>query len=136
MPFADTMKTLPFTPRTPQGSGFFPPIFRASQHILFLLACVADENVPVEDGEAVGELQQAMEHWNARAKITTVSTASLDRANILGTAIAEAAGEYTAWTPENRTANLRDLANRIAQFSADLDRELVGLRDSDPGTTL
>jgi len=136
MAFADTIKELPFAGRTPTGSGFFPPMFRASQHILFLVACINDDDVKVTDKEALGELDEARKHWDARAKTEAVSTATHAKSDLIAKGITEAIAEYGKWTPEARTTNLRDLAHRIAQHAADLDRELVGIRDSDPGTSL
>jgi hypothetical protein len=111
-------------------------MFRASQHILFLLACVADDKVTVSDEEALNELKEAKAHWDARVTSEAVSTATTEKSKLIGKAIDEAIAEYIKWTKDNRTANLRDLAHRIAQNAADLDRELVGIRDSDPGTSL
>ena len=134
--FADTLKTLPFNGRSKNGTGFFPPMFRASQHILFLVACVDDKDVKVTEKDAIEELTQAQEHWNARAKPTSVSIAAAAQADGIGKLIGEAIGEYPNWSDAARVTNLRDLAHRVAQHAADLDRELVGLRDSDPGTSL
>jgi hypothetical protein len=136
MPFSETMAQLPFTGRTPQGSGFLPPILRAMGHVLFLNACIADEAVPVSDTEAVDELEAAFNHWTERATSENLSTATVARATLIGTAIAEASAEFTGWDEQTRANNLRDLAHRIVQFGADLDRELVGLTNSDPGTSL
>lgn len=134
--FADTIKDLPFTPTTPNGSGFLPPIFRASMHILFLLACHADDRVEVTDQNALDWLGEAQEHWNARLITPAVSTVTLGKANTIAKAIGEAMAEYTAWNADTRTTNLRELSQRIAQYAADLDREFTGHRDSDPGTSL
>ena len=136
MAFTDTIRALPFTPQTQQAQGFLPPMLRAMGHILFLNACLADENVTVADAEALNELRHAQEHWNARADTPAVSTASRERATTIGTAITEAIAEYEGWNETQRIGNLRDLSHRILQYGADLDRETVGLTNSDAGTSL
>ena len=136
MSFAEIMTQLPFSPRTDHGTGFFPPIFRASGHILFLASCIADEQVTVSTEEAREELQHALDHWGSRTDTPNISTAASERASTINTAIAEAITEYEEWTDEERLDNIRNLANRIADFSAFLDRELVGLTGSDAGHSL
>lgn len=136
MAFKDTIQKIPFEGKTKDGQGFLPQVFRASTHILFLLACINDDDVKVKDEEAVAELEEALRHWNARERTAHISTAATTTAEVLGTAIGEAGAEYADWKPDDRTKNLKDLAQRIAQFSCQLDRELTGLRDSDPGTSL
>ena len=136
MAFTDTIRALPFTPRTANASGFIPPMLRAMGHILYVLGCLADEAVPKTDEEVLNELRHAQEHWNARATTEAVSTPTRDRAASIGTALTEAIEEYPGWETDARINNLRDLAHRLIQYGADLDRELVGIRDSDPGTSL
>lgn len=136
MAFADTLHTLPFTPRTTHASGFLPPLLRAIGHILYALGCLADETVPKTDEEILNELRHARTHWDARTDTEAISTTTRDRATAISQAISEAIEEYPEWDTETRTANIRDFAHRLIQYSADLDRELVGLRDSDPGTSL
>ena len=134
--FEETIKELPFNPRTTTGSGFLPPIFRASMHLLYLLACHADEAIEVTDEQAIDTLKQAQEHWNARTTPPSISTGCATRAATISTAIGEAITEYPTWNTDAKTSNIRDLCHRIAQLAADLDRELTGIRDSDPGRTL
>lgn len=134
--FADTIAKLPFTGKTPQGAGFFPPMFRASSHVLFLLSCLDDEDVKVTNKDIIDQLQEALTHWDARAKTPATSTVINDKADLVRQAIAEASTEAEGWDDKTRVKNIRDLAQRIAQHAADLDRELVGLRESDPGTSL
>jgi hypothetical protein len=136
MAFADTIKELPFAPQTQNGRGFFPPMFRASQHILFLVACVNDKDVKVSEAEAQDELKQALDHWNARAETQALSTNATTRFNLVGRALTEAVAEYKNWDEKTRTTNLQDLAHRIALLAADADRELLGIRESDPGRSL
>lgn len=136
MAFTDTIRSIPFTPNSVHARGFVPPIIRAMGHILFLTGSLADENVTVAATEAEAELQAAEDHWNARATTPAISEAIATRASTIGTAIHEARSEFASWTEANRLQNIRDLAHRIVGFCADLDRELVGLTDSDPGSSL
>ncbi len=136
MAFAETIANLPYTPRTPMASGFVPPMLRSMGHVLYLLGCLNDEQVTVSDEEGIGELTHARDHWNARAETPAVSTAAVATAALIRDALTEAVAEFVEWDADTRTANLRDLSNRIMQYTADLDRELVGIRDSDPGSSL
>ena len=136
MAFADTIRSIPFTPRSTTATGFVPPMLRAMGHILYLTGCLADENVTVADEEALNELREAETHWLARAATDATSTAINELASRIGSAIAEARDEYEGWDDTARVQNLRDLANRIVAFSCHLDRELVGLTGSDPGSSL
>lgn len=136
MAFGNTIATLPFQSRSPLGSGFLPPMIRAMGHILYLVGCLADENITVTTEEAQAELEHAREHWNARATTESVSTSAAEQATIIGQAISEAHAEFADWADEAKVNNIRDLAHRILQYSANLDRELVGLTNSDPGSSL
>jgi hypothetical protein len=136
MAFVDTIRSLTYAPRTPNASGFLPPLLRAMGHIMFLDACLADPDVTVTEENALEELRHAETHWNARATTTAISTATANKSAAIGIAITEAIAEYPGWDENTRIGNLRDLTHRIVQYAADCDRELVGLRDSDAGTTL
>ena len=136
MPFADTIRTLPYVARTPAASGFLPPMLRSMGHVLYLVGCIADEAVVVTDEDALGELRHAQEHWRARNETPAASTAAHDQARIIATCLTEAIAEYPEWTQDQRVQNLRDLGNRFVAHCAFLDRELVGITDSDPGSSL
>lgn len=136
MAFADSIQQLPYAPRAQAARGFVPPMLRAMGHILFLTACLADENVAVTDEEALTELRHAAEHWNARTETDAVSTATNQSSALIGVTIGEAITEYEGWDEAHRVQNLRDLANRIMGYTATLDRELVGITESDPGSSL
>lgn len=136
MPFADTIRELPFQATTRDGRGFLPPIFRAATHLSFLAACIADENVTVTVPEGLNELRHAQTHWAAVPTSNAISTATNQAQATIGRALDEAITEYEGWTDRQRQDNIRNLVHRIGQFTANCDRELVGLRDSDPGQTL
>lgn len=134
--FSDTLRELPFNGRSEQGSGFLPPMIRAMGHLMVLLEYVGDPAHEVTDEEIENELNAAEQHWAARALTENISTTASDRAALINTAIHDARGEFSGWDENTRIANLRDLTHRVVQFTADLDRELVGLAGSDPGTSL
>jgi hypothetical protein len=136
MAFADTLKELPFTPRTANGSGFLPPMFRGGTHITYLLGCLSDDKTTVTPEEALAELTAAREHWNARVTTPAISTAAAGRATTILRLIDDTITEYNDWAEDSRIANVRDLSHRVGQYMADLDRELVGIPNSDPGTSL
>ena len=136
MAFTDTIRSIPYAARSAQATGYLPPTLRAMGHILYLTGCLADENVTVSDIEAIEELQQAREHWNGRAPTDATSTAINEQTRLIGTALEEAVTEYEGWDDTHRVQNLRDLANRIVGVSCALDRELLGLTGSDPGSSL
>lgn len=134
MPFIETINSLPFTPTTPNGRGLLAPLARATGHILYTLAEIERENATAE--EIVAELQQAEEHWNGRVMSPALSTAATQHAETISRAIHEAVTELPDWDGDTRSTNIQSLAHRIVGFHAQLDRELVGYTNSDPGTTL
>lgn len=134
--FSDTIRELPFTGRSEQGAGFLPPMVRAMGHLMVLLEYVGDPEHEVTEDEITAELSAALLHWNARTTTQNVSTVAADRAVTLGTALLQMEEEFRDWDENTRINNLRDLNHRILQYTADLDRELVGLPGSDPGTSL
>lgn len=136
MPFSDQIRLIPWAPNTKQGRGFLPPIFRAASHVTYLLARHADEDTTVKEAEYISELQEARAHWEARNNVKSISIATLAIANNIGMALENCIVEIPEWDAETKTKNLRDLVHRMAAFTAHLDREFTGTRDSDPGTYL
>jgi hypothetical protein len=134
--FSDTIAELPYRATSREGTGFFPPMVRAMGHLLVLLEYVGDPDHNVTNEEAETELAAASTHWAARADTQNVSTRADERAHIIFTALTEIREEFPNWDEGQRVNNLRDLVHRILQYVADLDRELVGLTGSDPGSTL
>lgn len=133
---AARVKEIAFRGKTPHGAGFFPPILRAAGHTLYLLGMIADDKITVTDEEAIEELKHAQTHWAARSETDAVSQATRETAEKLGIALGEIITEWKGMADANKTTVLRDYNNRLVQYAADLDRELVGLTDSDPGTSL
>lgn len=137
MTFAQDLAKIPFTARGTDAAGFLTPFHRAAGHITFAYAASADDRGLMTEDEVRGELEHAKEHWNALAAPAEVlSVATLDLVANLGAAVTSAHTEFPVWTAEQRTSNLRELTNRFAHTTATLDRELLGIRDSDPGYQL
>lgn len=136
MSFADSIALLPFTARGTNAAGFLPPIFRAMGHLLLVVAITADPTDETPLTELGQELRDAKDHWDAINHNQALSAGMAQHLVSFGHALNDAEAEFSDWTPEVRTRNIRDLANRAAGLAALLDRELIGLRDSDPGYQL
>lgn len=137
MTFATDLATLPYDAREQEAKGFLPPIARATGHLLFVLTDSAIDAAGgtrvLQDEEALGELTHAQAHWRQITGTEVISAAAATHITNYGRAIDAAIAEFADWTADQRRDNLRDLANRGAGLMAALDRELVGLRNSDPG---
>lgn len=137
MTFATDLALLPFAPAKPEATGFLPPIARALGHLLFVLEHVAAERTPaLPDDELLGELTHARDHWNVLDANGTLSAATLQTSNHVAAALTSAVDEFNGWDHDTRIRNLRDLAHRLVAFTVVLDRELLGLRNSDAGHAL
>lgn len=138
MSFATDIAAIPLTARQTDAKGFLPPIIRATGHLLFVLADAATEEGHriLTDDEALEELTHAKGHWDAITTNEAISTPTKTLITAFGKAVSSAITEFPDWDRNARITNLRDLGNRAAGISAALDRELVGLRDSDAGLSL
>lgn len=137
MTFATDLARLPYEAREQDAKGFLPPIARAVTHLTFVLAHENEEGVRhIEDDEALDELKHAQLHWQAITGTENLSAASHQHVDNYGTALNSAITEFADWDHDTRISNLRDLAHRGAALMAVLDRELVGLKGSDPGFSL
>lgn len=143
--FAEEIAKVPYTPRQTDAAGLLAPVFRAVGHILFATALSSTQTpdaagtapiVAVTDEEILEELRHAGAHWNAINQGENLSTATGQVITALGAGITNAVAEYPEWPAATKTSNLRDLANRTAGLASVLDRELAGIRDSDPGYAL
>jgi hypothetical protein len=111
-------------------------MIRGMSHVIYLVGVLDDEVSTVAEAEAVTELQHALEHWHAREHTTYISDAAAAQADTLELALTQALNEYASWSVDLRVGHLRNLVQRYFQFLANLDRELVGLTNSDPGSSL
>jgi hypothetical protein len=138
MSFADDIARIPYNPRGTDAAGFLAPMFRTVGHLLMALNATADETLRehTNDEEILTELRDARTHWDAVNWNEALSTATATTVTAFGGALGSAAEEFPNWDEQTRIRNIRDLANRSAAIASVLDRELVGLRDSDPGYAL
>ncbi len=137
MAYNDIIKQIPFEAKQKDAKGILPPIIRAISHIVYVAALTADEDRDFNSAEAKTELEHAHEHWNAiAAGNENLSDGTRTNLVIYGLALRAAIDEYDEWDHATRIKSIKDLAQRVAAMSATLDREFVGLTDSDAGTSL
>lgn len=140
--FGDVINAIPFEPRSEEGTGFLPPVIRAMGHILHCVA-LATPRTAVERINA--EISAAMGHWNNATLPEGLSSITRQQFESLTEAINMANAQIGDWITHNgncadgcdcRIARLRNLSNRVISFSSRLDRELMGIRETDPGAQL
>lgn len=136
MAFTATIAALPGHAKTADAKGFLPPFIRGMGHLLYLLADTAATEPKLTIAEVEEELKDAEAHWTNFNGKDVLSTPARDQLGLLNTAITEALVEWEGWDAATRTRNMRDLVNRAVGFSVTLDRELLGLTDSDAGHNL
>lgn len=133
--FATLIGALPFNATTQTGTGFFTPLWRASGHLTHLLAMLHEDDVDVEDGEAMAEINEAVNHLGHLVIPEGISTSARTQAEAIRTITTALGLEYLDWDLDTRKTNLRNAIQRYAGLIAFLDRELTGLTGSDPGTS-
>jgi hypothetical protein len=136
MTFAVNIAAVPYDPTGPNASGFLAPVLRASGHLLFALAAHSDPDTTLSDEEILGEIQHAKGHWDAIYHGAALSVAADIKVQAFGDALQSALEEFEGWDETIRSSNLRQLADGIVGLGALLDRELVGLTNSQPGYAL
>lgn len=136
MAFADTIRTLPVHARTADAKGFLPPYFRAMGHMLHLLADSASTTPVITVDEAATEIADSIVHLEALNHGDVLSSAIIDNINTIKQALSEANAEWDGWDATTRTRNMRDLLSRMVGLAVPLDRELLGLTESDAGLNL
>jgi hypothetical protein len=134
--FTEQIDATPVFALTDNGRGFLPPLFRAYGHILYLSGRQAESPTrKPTDAEVLEELTHGMEHLNI-IPMVNISQTSIDKLKETQTIWKTAMTEFKDWTPAVRETNFTKLANFIISALVRLDRELLGLRDSDIGSTL
>lgn len=137
MAFADTISGIPFTPSTSNGRGFLPPLVRLEGHLLYLLGRLTD--TPTRrptDNQIREEFDSIRPHLESFSLPVYFTQATKDRVNNFLTAFNEMDAEIGDWDYDTKIANLRMLANRGVDLLPVLDREVLGIRDSDAGQAL
>ena len=126
--FETVLTRLPYTANTERGRGFLPPLARSVSHVL---------NIFSSPDDGVDELSEANLHLS---QITGLDNRFSEGARVymadLTEALRTAQVEYPTWEGDTRTTNLRNLANRMVGVLAMLDREVLGITDSDAGYNL
>lgn len=139
MTFRESINAIPYAPSQPSATGLLAPIIRAMGHILYVAATAADPNTALADAEAINELTEAKVHLlGTLAVVHNAPLSEVGKTAILNwvDAVNAANDEWNDWPADERPSSLKDLANRCAALAALLDLELVGLRNSDPGSSL
>lgn len=135
MTFATDIAAIPYAPSQAQPKGFLPPLARTLGHLMFTLeAIAADREIP--EDELLNELTHAKDHWSTLDHGGSLSAPTATTIEAIGKALDSAVTEFPTWNKDQRVRNVRDLGNRVAGYTAALDRELLGLRGSDPGHQL
>lgn len=136
-PFDDIINGLAFSPSTEQGRGFMAPIMRTAGHILNLVISVGEDTWDISEDDIRQDIVDTKAHWDT---IDTgdihFSTAANEYRDGITNSFAALEAQFMEWTPEERINRLRNLANRITQYGAMLDREVLGIRNSDAGSSL
>ncbi len=136
MTFATDLAALPFRATQPDAKGFVPPLLRLSSHLVFATAGSFKPEL-VSTDEVLTELREAAAFSNAiHTDTEALSTAAKNHVAGLRNLLASAITEYAGWDERARTDNLREILNRAIYTGVLLDRELVGLTDSDAGHKL
>jgi hypothetical protein len=139
MAFSDQISLMLFAPMGRNATGVLAPIIRAMGHILYCAGAQAESGYNLTDEEVRDELQSAAAHLTlttTNIAAAPVSQRAKDYILAWVQAIYDAETEYAGWDHDTRVANFKDLANRAAGLAAFLDGECMGLRGSDPGSSL
>src|ERR1041385_8521320 len=145
--FANLTEKLIYTPKTSEGKGFLPPLLRSAMHITYALGIAEDELPKTKTGSAAedkkiketmtkvkDELTAAMTHFDKVEVTDAFSTVAKDQLRTFHKALNAHNAEFDSWDRDTQINNLTSLINKLVGISAMLDRELIGLRDSDPGS--
>ena len=137
MSFSETISQLPFTPATDHGRGFLPPFMRAGGHLLYLLGRLTD--TPTRrptDNQIRQELDSMNLHFTSFVVPEYMSEQARTHVSNFQSALTALNTEIEEWDMDTKVSNLLQLSNRLLQLMAFLDREALGLRDSDAGQEL
>lgn len=146
LPFTQLAQQLPFAPRGQNAVGLLTCLTRAVGHIGIVAIATAHMNSGTEaaelptpllsDDEVVNEITHAKEHWDVHTTPGSISTATAAKLDTFDGLLTTAAAEFADWDTRTRADNARTLYNAAAALATDLDRDLVGIRNSDPGSSL
>jgi len=136
--FKELSDKLPYSPTTQNGRGFLPPFLRALGHLLYGLGRAEESKGKDKDTFSFleGEVKDAIEHLGNVEVNSAFSKTTQDQLLVLNQAMTAYQKEYAAWTEEDKIGNLKSLVNKAMGVASNLDRELAGIRNSDPGSAL
>jgi len=128
---------MPYSPITDHGRGFLPVFVRSIGHILYLVGRYDDtaKSKPTST-KAKEELHGAITHWQQLNLNIGFSAKATEQINMIREILDVASAHIDNWTAKESLENLQIIANRMVQLAANLDREVLGLRDSDAGFNL
>lgn len=131
--YNNVLGRMSFSATTANGRGFLPPFVRGIGHLLYLMGRISDSRARNQTFIET-ELQATRNHWASIHRPHTAMSESSVRAfdglaDLLDLLIANIA----SFEDEDKIEAIRGLVNRALFFTATLDRELIGLRDSDAG---
>lgn len=135
--FEEILAALPYAPRTEHGEGFLAPLARTTGHLLYLLGRLAD--TPTRrptDNQITEELSSLSEHLSSFAIPEYMSTAAKNETTAFLSGVHFIRDHFMEWEPDDRITRLRDFDNRVIALHSRLDREVLGIRASDPGQSL
>ena len=135
--FSEITAGISFSPATSQGRGFLAPLARTTGHFLYLLGRMSDtvSRRPTEN-QITQELESLNEHLSDLVIPDYLSTSTKERMEVFKRGIEIIRNDFLSWGEEERINNLRSFCNRIIQIQVHLDREILGLTDSDAGQSL
>lgn len=147
--FDDLNTKMVYTPKTAEGKGFLPPLLRAMVHIFYALGIAEDELPKTKGTTAAADKKEAETMKKVKEEITAsishldkveisenFSSVSQDQLVTFQKTLKALSSEFDGWDRDRKINNLTSLANKAFGISAMLDRELIGLRNSDAGSNL
>jgi len=142
--FATLSEEIVYNPKTSEGKGFLPPLLRTLVHLGYALG-IADDALPKDAADKKNaeviklikeEITGAISHCEKVEISTNFSKIAQDQLKAFLGALKALNAEFEGWDRDAKVNNIQTLFNKSFGISAMLDRELIGLRDSDPGSNL
>lgn len=135
--FEEAVSLLPFSPSTENGKGYLPPLMRGIGHLLYLAGRISD--TPTRrptDNQIREELDSIKRHFEGFSVPDYFSAQGKLHSSNFMEAFNALDAEIIEWDVDSRVSHLAQLNNRALQLMAFLDREILGIRDSDAGQAL
>jgi len=135
--FESIIAKFPYAPSSDEGKGFLPVLARSIGHLLYLVGRYDDtaKTKPTQ-ARAKEEVDSAINHWNNLIIDASLSNRAKDEIALIDSALRLTANQIEGWTEKESLDNLQKVTNRVAQLLANLDREILGIRESDAGFNL